>query len=662
MNAGGAWTRPPAFLSSSERIEMTAALSPPRGAGPLARREARLAWALLLPTLLAVALVVILPLLAVFWISVKPVTLADLRPPTPVVREDLRGRPKEAGDTATIRYRLRNSIQERTIRDVTLADRLPEGLTASDLDPRCTLEGRALFCDLGDWEGGFRDRVRIPVTVDRAFLDAGADVRDTPVRMTGSARNVLTDFSFTAGNFARVFDGSEFWTVLGVTIFYTVFGTVGALVMGLFAALLLDKAFRGQGILRGLYLFPYVAPVIAVAFTWVLLLDPFSGSVNALLIQMGVTDTAINFFGQKPLAVIMVTAFEVWRYFPLSFLFILARMQAIDHDMYEAAEMDGASPFQRFLYLSLPMLLGILSVFFLLRFIWTFNKFGDIFLLTGGNAGTRTLTVNVYEQAFAISNIGAGAAVAVVIFACLLLFIFLLLPLHQSGGRAVRALRRGSIIAPILGALWAFVVSTSVAVAISFATGEAIRPTLLWSLIFGAVAGWVVIRVHSPRVSIAAALVALMQIARRGSVGPHRECVEKGGRRERHRTGGFRQSSAPGPSVLVDARDHRIACVAPTLYLMHRPFPPSPGSSAAAPRSNIRAAGFAARSRPEAGPRLVSGNCCSCAIRRPGFSADRIDRIDRIKRWAGRPDHAPIPRPPHRRTPSPSHETRSPDR
>ena len=84
--------------------------------------------------------------------------------------------------------------------------------------------------------------------------------------------------------------------------------------------------------------------------------------------------------------------------------------------------MDGASPFQQFWALSVPQLLGILSVLFLLRFIWTFNKFDDIFLLTGGNAGTRTLTVNVYEQAFAVSNIGAGAAVAVVIFGCLLLF------------------------------------------------------------------------------------------------------------------------------------------------------------------------------------------------------------------------------------------------
>ena len=401
---------------------MAITLEPPRSSGPLAKREARLAWGLLLPTIVAVALVVVLPLLAVFWISAKPVTLSDLRPPVPVVREDLRGSVASAGDEAIIRYRLRNSSKEQTLRGVTIADRLPEGLSVSELDPRCTLDGRALRCDLGDWEGGYRDQIRIPVTVRQDYLDSGADVRDSPVEATGTAPNVITNLTFTWENFRRVFDGDEFWGVLGVTIFYTVFGTVGALVMGLFAAQLLDKSFRGRGLLRGLYLFPYVAPVIAVAFTWVLLLDPFSGSLNALLVQMGVADSPINFLGEKPLALITVTAFEVWRYFPLSFLFILARMQAIDTDMFEAADMDGASPFQQFWYLSLPMLFGILSVLFLLRFIWTFNKFDDIFLLTGGNAGTRTLTVNVYEQAFALSNIGAGAAVAVVIFICLLVF------------------------------------------------------------------------------------------------------------------------------------------------------------------------------------------------------------------------------------------------
>ena len=274
--------------------------------------------------------------------------------------------------------------------------------------------------------GTTRDKVsetiQIEGTVSQDYFDNQTDVDDVVPVLTGESDFILTNTEFTFENFARLFDSRDFWAVIWATLFYTIFGTIGALLVGLFAALLLNHSFRGQGILRGFYLFPYVAPVIAVAFSWVILFDPFSGSVNALLVQMGVTESSINFFGERPLALIMVTVFEIWRYFPLSFLFILARMQSIDTDMYEAADMDGASPFQKFRYLSLPQLMGILSVLFLLRFIWTFNKFDDIFLLTGGNAGTRTLTVNVYEQAFELSNIGAGAAVAVVILLCLLAF------------------------------------------------------------------------------------------------------------------------------------------------------------------------------------------------------------------------------------------------
>lgn len=395
----------------------TESLGPPTKKGPLAKRESRLAWGLLLPTLTAVMVVVLLPLIAIVWISFKPVTLADLRPAAPVVREDLRnaGEPDQL-----IRYRIRNSSQTDVITGVVMTDVLPMGAVLSDLPEICAVEGGALTCTVGELPAGERVTLEIPITLDGDLEDALED--DTPVQITGESTNVLTSGEFTLDNFRDVFSAREFWTVIWATLFYTVVGTFGALIVGLFAALLLNKSFKGQGLLRGLYLFPYVAPVIAVAFSWVILLDPSSGSINALLVQMGVVDRPINFFGTRPLALIMVTVFEIWRYFPLSFLFILARMQSIDTDMYEAADVDGATPFQKFRYLSLPMLMGILSVLFLLRFIWTFNKFDDIFLLTGGNAGTRTLTVNVYEQAFAVSNIGAGAAVAVVILCCLLCF------------------------------------------------------------------------------------------------------------------------------------------------------------------------------------------------------------------------------------------------
>ena len=390
--------------------------------GTLAKKEEQLAWVLLFPTVLIIFSIVILPLISIFWISFKPISLGDLRPPKPLIKERLKGKFEIEGDKGEIHYRIRNSSRDQIINDVKLVDTLPQGLKVLNLDDRCQINQTKLSCNLGSFKGGYREVLKLKVTSDEIFYINKILPKETIPKMTGKSENVLTNLNFSLVNFIKIFDRDEFFQVLFVTLFYTVFGTIGALLMGLLAALILNVNFRGQGIFRGLFLFPYVAPVIAVAFTWVLLFDPFSGSINALLIQMQVIETPINFFGKRPLALIMVTVFEIWRYFPLSFLFILARMQSIDNEMYEAAEMDGASPFQKFWYLSIPMLLGILSILFLLRFIWTFNKFDDIFLLTGGNAGTRTLTVNVYEQAFALSNIGAGAAVAVVIFIFLLFF------------------------------------------------------------------------------------------------------------------------------------------------------------------------------------------------------------------------------------------------
>ncbi len=418
-------------------------LQPPKGIGPMERREARLAYLMLAPTFLIILLIVLGPLLANFWISVKPVQLADLRPPTVLVNDRVRGKPQAAGDEMTVEFRVRNSSQDKEIRNVVLKAELPAGFRAESSPDQCSLTGQAVTCDLGNVPGKWRERLRFEGIAEAAYFEGEKQDLDDTISVSGAADNVLTSFEFTGENFARIFDSDEFWSVLRVTFYYTVFGTGGALVLGLFAAQLLNTTFRGRGLLRGLFLFPYVSPVIAVAFTWVVLFDPFSGTLNALLTKMGAASEPINFFGQRaieytvfgiplefPLALTTVIAFEAWRYFPLSFLFILARMQSINTDMYEAAEMDGATPLQQFWYISLPQLAGILSVLFLLRFIWTFNKFDDIFLLTGGNAGTRTLTVAVYEQGFALSNLGAGAAVAVVVF--VLLVTFAIIFLHFS--------------------------------------------------------------------------------------------------------------------------------------------------------------------------------------------------------------------------------------
>lgn len=410
--------------------------TPPKGLGPLAKREMRFAYMLLLPTFLIVLSVVLFPLLANIWISFKPVKLGDLRAPSILVNERLIGNVEAASDEADIRYRIRNSSRKSDIAAVSMTDVLPATLDVLGYDDRCTFDDTLLACELGDYEAGKREDIIVRVAATQAFIDSPINVKDTKAAFNFIPENVLLSNDFTLDNFRKVFDASDFWPVLWASLYYTIGGTVGALVMGLFAAQLMNMTFRGRSFLRGLYLSPYVAPVIAVALAWVLVLDPGpGGTLNALLIQLGVIEGPINFLGQRvaeisifglsfdfPVALTVVIIFEIWRYFPLAMLFILARMQSVSTDIYEAAEIDGATPIQQFRFISLPQLMGIMAVLFLLRFIWTFNKFDDIFLLTGGAAGTRTLTVNVYEQAFAVSNLGAGAAVAVVVFLILLAF------------------------------------------------------------------------------------------------------------------------------------------------------------------------------------------------------------------------------------------------
>ena len=409
---------------------------PPKGMGPLAKREMRFAYMLLLPTFLIVLSVVLFPLVANVWISFKPVTLGDLRAPSILINERLMGDLDAVGDEADIRYRARNSSRKSAIAAVVMTDDLPDTLEIINVDDRCILSATALRCDLGDYEAGQREDIIVRVAATDAFLADPVNIKDTKPAFDYIPENILTNSDFTLDNFRKVFNASDFWPVLWASLYYTIAGTVGALVMGLFAAQLMNMTFRGRSVLRGLFLSPYVAPVIAVALAWVLLLDPGpGGTLNALLIQLGVIEGPISFLGQRaveinflgltfdfPVALTVVIIFEIWRYFPLAMLFILARMQSMSTDIYEAAEIDGATPIQQFRFISLPQLMGIMAVLFLLRFIWTFNKFDDIFLLTGGAAGTRTLTVNVYEQAFAVSNLGAGAAVAVVVFLVLLFF------------------------------------------------------------------------------------------------------------------------------------------------------------------------------------------------------------------------------------------------
>jgi multiple sugar transport system permease protein len=259
-----------------------------------------------------------------------------------------------------------------------------------------------------------------------------------PVSLADLRGPGLYGFDFTTDNFRLVFSDPDFFGILSATLIYTFGGAFLSILLGLAASLLVNTEFRGRGLIRGLLISPYIAPVVAVTFTWSFLLDPQLGVLNWLAVDAGLIKSPIAFFSQRwldikifemtlrvPLALISVIFFEGWRYFPFAFLFILARLQSISEELYQAASVDGATPLQKFRYITVPQLLPTLGILFLFRSIWTINKFDDIFLLTGGQAGTKVLTIKVYEYAFGRSNIGAGSAAAMVLFAILLLFIVL---------------------------------------------------------------------------------------------------------------------------------------------------------------------------------------------------------------------------------------------
>jgi multiple sugar transport system permease protein len=188
---------------------------PPKGMGALAKREAKLAYGMLIPTFLIVLSIVLFPLLANFWISFKPVELADLRPARVIVQETLRPRAEVADQEVALRYRVRNSSQKEDISGVTLNDTFPAGMRVlGDAPETCQISGNQLSCDFGDLPAKGRIEFTIPVSVDQDYIDRGARPRDTEPATTGRSPNVLTSFDFTLKNFAKIFNGPEFWSVL----------------------------------------------------------------------------------------------------------------------------------------------------------------------------------------------------------------------------------------------------------------------------------------------------------------------------------------------------------------------------------------------------------------------------------------------------------------
>ncbi|MEI8191493.1 MAG: sugar ABC transporter permease [candidate division NC10 bacterium] len=223
-------------------------------------------------------------------------------------------------------------------------------------------------------------------------------------------------------NYVYLWSDPEFWTSFWLGSIYSFWTILFQLILGVAAALILNESFVGRGLIRGIVLFPYMIPTIVAVILWKWLLNDTYGVVNYWLLALGIVHDPISFLGTEHI-MLSTVVMSVWQFFPFVLLSVLARLQTIPEELYEAAKVDGATPVRRFLHITLPQIKGILFVVILLRSIWMFTKFDTVWLMgEGAGAGRfiRTLPVYAYMRTLTYYQAGLGAAIAVIMFAILI--------------------------------------------------------------------------------------------------------------------------------------------------------------------------------------------------------------------------------------------------
>lgn len=225
-------------------------------------------------------------------------------------------------------------------------------------------------------------------------------------------------------NYGRLLHDDTFWLSLWNS-FQWVFGSVSLQFLGgLAAALLLHQSFRGRALLRTVTLLPWIIPGVVVALIWEFLYQPNYGAINDLASRLGLMTDKVAWLSDPALAMPAVIATNVWRGVPFFAVMLLAGLQAIPDDLYEAARVDGASVLQRFVHITLPMLRPIIVVATATRIIWTFNYADLIFVMTGGGPANATQITSTYTLLQAYSNLdfGYAATLSVVLLVIMLAF------------------------------------------------------------------------------------------------------------------------------------------------------------------------------------------------------------------------------------------------
>ncbi|HYW23037.1 MAG TPA: sugar ABC transporter permease [Terriglobales bacterium] len=237
-------------------------------------------------------------------------------------------------------------------------------------------------------------------------------------------------------NFRQVMTADDvFRASLAVSVKWVGSEVVLQLVLGMALALVLNSAFRGRGLARSLLFSPWAVSGVVVTTMWKLMYNPFTGLLDTVLMRVGVIHSPIQWLADVNTVFASVVAAELWRGVPFFAIVLLAALQAIPPDLYEAAAVDGASRWQAFTRVTLPLLKDAIVLATLLRGVWEFNNVDLIYTMTAGGPGdlTTTLPLYVVNQAIRYHNFGYGSALSVIGFLILLLFAILYLRLGRFG-------------------------------------------------------------------------------------------------------------------------------------------------------------------------------------------------------------------------------------
>jgi multiple sugar transport system permease protein len=224
-------------------------------------------------------------------------------------------------------------------------------------------------------------------------------------------------FNFVGfNNFLRLFRDEAFVGSVQVTTIYVICCVVGTIGLGLIAALLMDRSFRGRSAARSLLIIPWAAPPVAIALIFRWLLNGQYGIINRGLEPLGLAPAEGLWLDNPTLALFTVTCITIWQLFPFTAVVILAALQAVPKELREAAQIDGAGLFVQFQAVTWPVIRPTVSLLALLMTIWSIRRFELIWLLTqGGPVGsTNTLVVDLYRRGFVLNKLGEAAAVGIV--------------------------------------------------------------------------------------------------------------------------------------------------------------------------------------------------------------------------------------------------------